>query len=101
MQPVLTLGPQWLLEEGLLIAVCYIPAQLLAYWTSEDKQLEARVLLQKPVGLAFVLAESHPERNLNRMTYDAHDGMPEEGFGATQNLTTPAREKLTSPLASR
>jgi len=24
-----------------------------------------------------------------------------QGFGATQNLTTPAREKLTSPLASR
>ncbi len=46
MRPVLQLGPHWLFGELLLFAVCFIPAQLLALWTSRDSRLAPRVILQ-------------------------------------------------------
>jgi protein-S-isoprenylcysteine O-methyltransferase Ste14 len=46
MQPVLILGPDWLWGELLLLALCFLPAQLLARWTQKRTHLQGRVLLQ-------------------------------------------------------
>ena len=53
--PVLRLGPNWLAGEVLSIAVCLIPAQLLARWTADDKRLAARACLQLACFSGFLL----------------------------------------------
>jgi protein-S-isoprenylcysteine O-methyltransferase Ste14 len=44
--PVVQLGSTWLLGEGAALAVCLVPAQLLARWTATDRHLIARASLQ-------------------------------------------------------
>jgi protein-S-isoprenylcysteine O-methyltransferase Ste14 len=45
-EALLVLGDGWLTGEGVGIAICLVPAQLLARWTTEDRRLGARVVLQ-------------------------------------------------------
>ncbi len=44
--PVVHLGGTWLVGEAVGVALCLIPAQLLARWTGEDRRLAARAVLQ-------------------------------------------------------
>jgi protein-S-isoprenylcysteine O-methyltransferase Ste14 len=44
--PVVTLGPHWLVGEGIGLAIGLVPAQLLARWTARHEQLVGRALLQ-------------------------------------------------------
>jgi protein-S-isoprenylcysteine O-methyltransferase Ste14 len=44
--PVVTLGPAWIAGEAVGLAIGLVPAQLLARWTSDDRHLEYRALLQ-------------------------------------------------------
>lgn len=44
--PVVVLGDRWLLGEATGLAVCLVPSQLLARWTSEGRRLAARASLQ-------------------------------------------------------
>jgi protein-S-isoprenylcysteine O-methyltransferase Ste14 len=44
--PVITLAPSWLMGEAVLLAVAFIPGQLLARWTARDEHLVARATLQ-------------------------------------------------------
>ena len=44
--PVLRLGPAWLIGEGIGLALCLIPSQLLARWTVRDARLAGRAALQ-------------------------------------------------------
>jgi len=44
--PVLRLGPDWLVGEGIGLALCLIPSQLLARWTDRDARLAGRAVLQ-------------------------------------------------------
>jgi hypothetical protein len=44
--PVVRLGDDWLIGEVVALAVCLIPAQLLARWTATDRRLRDRALLQ-------------------------------------------------------
>lgn len=44
--PVIRLGERWLLGEGLALAAVLVPAQLLARWTADERQLPARAALQ-------------------------------------------------------
>jgi len=46
LQPVLRLGPDWLTGEALLIALCFVPARLLAAWTEDGQRLYGRAVLQ-------------------------------------------------------
>src|SRR6266581_8854732 len=45
-EPLLVLGDSWWLGEAMGVALCLVPAQLLARWTAEDRHLGARVILQ-------------------------------------------------------
>lgn len=45
-QPVVRLGSTWLLGEAVGIALCLVPAQLLARWTARDTHLAPRAVLQ-------------------------------------------------------
>ncbi|BBH67699.1 hypothetical protein ACTI_43840 [Actinoplanes sp. OR16] len=53
LDPLLRLGPHWLLGEALGLIAVALPAQLLGRWTATRSRLMARVLLQ--VGLFGVL----------------------------------------------
>jgi protein-S-isoprenylcysteine O-methyltransferase Ste14 len=44
--PVVQLGPRWLAGEAVALAVCLLPAQLLARWTAERRNLLGRAALQ-------------------------------------------------------
>jgi protein-S-isoprenylcysteine O-methyltransferase Ste14 len=44
--PVVRLGDHWLIGEAVALVACLIPAQLLARWTSADRRLLARAVLQ-------------------------------------------------------
>ena len=44
--PVVRLGDGWLIGEVLALAICLVPAQLLARWTASDRRLRDRALLQ-------------------------------------------------------
>jgi protein-S-isoprenylcysteine O-methyltransferase Ste14 len=44
--PVIRLGESWLTGEILSLAVCLLPAQLLARWTTEERHLAGRAALQ-------------------------------------------------------
>jgi len=44
--PVVRLGPAWLAGDAVAVAVCLLPAQLLARWTAEGRRLGARAALQ-------------------------------------------------------
>jgi protein-S-isoprenylcysteine O-methyltransferase Ste14 len=44
--PVVRLAPNWLIGEFAGIALCLMPAQLLARWTASDRHLPARALMQ-------------------------------------------------------
>jgi protein-S-isoprenylcysteine O-methyltransferase Ste14 len=44
--PVVELGPRWLAGEAAAVALCFLPAQLLARWTAERRNLAGRALLQ-------------------------------------------------------
>jgi protein-S-isoprenylcysteine O-methyltransferase Ste14 len=44
--PVVRLGDEWLMGEAVALAACLIPAQLLARWTTTDRRLRDRALLQ-------------------------------------------------------
>jgi protein-S-isoprenylcysteine O-methyltransferase Ste14 len=45
-EPVVRLGPQWLVGEGVAIVISLVPAQLLARWTLFNRQLAGRATLQ-------------------------------------------------------
>lgn len=45
-RPVLELGRAWLAGETVALALCLAPAQLLARWTRDDRNLNARAALQ-------------------------------------------------------
>src|SRR6185503_17003980 len=53
--PVLQLGPQWLLGEGIALVIALLPSQLLGRWTVRDVRLPQRALLQMAAftGLLF------------------------------------------------
>ncbi len=44
--PVLQLGPAWLAGEAAAVVLCFLPAQLLARWTAERRNLPGRATLQ-------------------------------------------------------
>jgi protein-S-isoprenylcysteine O-methyltransferase Ste14 len=44
--PVVQLGPAWLGGEAMSVALCLLPAQLLARWTRDNRRLAARILQQ-------------------------------------------------------
>ena len=44
--PVIQLGPAWLIGEAVGLGFVFMPGQLLARWTAEDRRLCERVLLQ-------------------------------------------------------
>ncbi len=44
--PVVALGPEWLIGEVVTIALCLVPAQLLARWTRDNVHLAARCVMQ-------------------------------------------------------
>ncbi len=44
--PVVRVGPTWLVGEGVGLAICLVPAQLLARWTARDDHLVSRAVLQ-------------------------------------------------------
>jgi protein-S-isoprenylcysteine O-methyltransferase Ste14 len=44
--PVVRLGPNWLIGECVGLALCLVPAQLLARWTAADRHLSYRAALQ-------------------------------------------------------
>ena len=44
--PVVRLGDGWLIGEAVALAICLVPAQLLARWTATDRRLHGRALLQ-------------------------------------------------------
>lgn len=45
-EPVVRLGPQWLIGEAVAVLVSLLPAQYVARWTTDDRRLEWRALLQ-------------------------------------------------------
>jgi protein-S-isoprenylcysteine O-methyltransferase Ste14 len=45
-EPVVRLGSNWLAGEFIGLALCLVPAQLLARWTAEDRHLPSRATLQ-------------------------------------------------------
>jgi protein-S-isoprenylcysteine O-methyltransferase Ste14 len=45
-EPVVILGNTWLIGEAAALLVALLPAQLLARWTAEDRQLENRATMQ-------------------------------------------------------
>lgn len=45
-EPVVRLGSNWLIGEFIGLALCLVPAQLLARWTAEDRHLAWRAALQ-------------------------------------------------------
>jgi protein-S-isoprenylcysteine O-methyltransferase Ste14 len=53
-EPLLTLQDNWLLGEAVGVAICLVPAQLLARWTAADRHLAARTVLQV-IGFAGLL----------------------------------------------
>ena len=55
LQPVLFLGRNWLVGEILGIAICLLPAQILARWTRDDVHVQARAVLQILCFAAFIL----------------------------------------------
>jgi len=55
LHPVLEVKPQWLAGEAVALALCFIPAQLLARWTAEERRLYGRVLLQVILFAALIL----------------------------------------------
>ncbi len=44
--PVIRLGPHWLAGEAIGLAIALVPSQLLGRWTTADRRLHERVLLQ-------------------------------------------------------
>lgn len=60
MEPVLRLGPQWLVGEALAVVICLIPGMALGHWTEHQSHVYARVTLQgiAMVGLMFLLLPS-------------------------------------------
>jgi protein-S-isoprenylcysteine O-methyltransferase Ste14 len=58
--PVVRLGPDWLFGDIIAIAVCLLPAQLLARWTTTDTRLASRAVLQMAAfgGLALFVVPS-------------------------------------------
>lgn len=53
--PLLQLGPQWLLGEGLALATVLVPGQLLGRWTARDARLPQRAALQMVAFSGLVL----------------------------------------------
>jgi protein-S-isoprenylcysteine O-methyltransferase Ste14 len=45
-EPVLRLGPNWLVAEAIGLALGFVPGQLLARWTARNEHLEGRATLQ-------------------------------------------------------
>jgi protein-S-isoprenylcysteine O-methyltransferase Ste14 len=60
LDPLVRLGPHWLIGEALGLAVVALPAQLLGRWTADRRRLVPRVVLQLTVftGLTLWLAPS-------------------------------------------
>ncbi len=54
-EPVLRLGPNWLVAEAIGLAVGFVPGQLLARWTARDEHLEGRATLQVVAFAGLVL----------------------------------------------
>ena len=55
-QPVVVLGPRWLLGEAAAVALVLLPALCVARWTAEDSHLRARAALQvATAGMLFLL----------------------------------------------
>ncbi|WP_159941511.1 MULTISPECIES: isoprenylcysteine carboxylmethyltransferase family protein [unclassified Nocardiopsis] len=78
-EPVVVLGPLWLLGEFAGSVLCLIPALMLAYWTRTGQLVHARMWAQ--AGLAFVLMAVLPVVVLGaRPLSDA------AAFGAAQAL---------------
>ena len=74
--PVVRLGNDWLIGEVAALAVCLIPAQLLARWTATDRRLRDRALLQMIafcglLGLVFpaIAIEASHTPWVNPLTY--------------------------------
>jgi protein-S-isoprenylcysteine O-methyltransferase Ste14 len=44
--PVVSLGPSWLIGEAVAVAIVLMPSQYLARWTAMDRHLEWRAVLQ-------------------------------------------------------
>jgi protein-S-isoprenylcysteine O-methyltransferase Ste14 len=59
-EPVVDLGPHWLLGEALAAATCLVPGLLLGRWTAEDHHVGRRVVLQVIgfAGLVFFVVPS-------------------------------------------
>lgn len=55
-EPVVVLGSRWLLGEILAVALCLIPASLLAYWTRRRQLLTARVWTQALLAFGLTVA---------------------------------------------
>ncbi|WIM95264.1 isoprenylcysteine carboxylmethyltransferase family protein [Actinoplanes oblitus] len=55
LEPLLTLGPQWLRGELLGLVAVALPAQLLGRWTAADRHLYRRVVLQMIVFTGLIL----------------------------------------------
>ncbi len=55
LHPLVQLGPNWLVGEGLGLLTVALPAQLLGRWSAERRHLGARVLLQITVVAALTL----------------------------------------------
>lgn len=60
LQPLVVLGPDWLLGEALLLLTAYLPGQYLARWTAEDRRLPRRATLLAIAygGVAFLVLPS-------------------------------------------
>lgn len=57
-EPVVVLGPRWLVGEALAVVTCLVPGLALSRWTADDRRLEARVAMQMTAftgALFFVL----------------------------------------------
>ncbi len=53
--PVVLLGPAWLVGEIVALAIVFVPAQLLAAWTRDDRHLAGRASLQAGVLIATAM----------------------------------------------
>ena len=53
--PVVRLGPRWIQGEMVGLALCLLPAQMLARWTIVDRHLRGRVLLQMAAFAGLIL----------------------------------------------
>jgi protein-S-isoprenylcysteine O-methyltransferase Ste14 len=53
--PVVRLGPSWLLGEALGLGLCFLPAQLVGRWTLDGRRLPARAAAQVAIFAALSL----------------------------------------------